>query len=77
MARRSFFPPTSGVMPGLRKISFEASRVSQKPINYHSFGILKVLTISTPFVCVGAYIAKTFALYLEDLDLFVPDDDDD
>lgn len=51
--------------------------VPSKPIYYHSFGIPKVLLISTPFIYAGAFLAKSFALYLEDFDLFVPDDDDD
>lgn len=44
---------------------------------YHQMGIAKIVLISTPFVCAGALAAKAFASYLEDIDLFVPDDDDD
>ena len=51
--------------------------VPAKPVYYHSFGIPKVLIISAPFIYIGAFSAKSFAAYLEDFDLFVPDDDDD
>ena len=54
-----------------------SSAVPVKPTYYHSLGIAKVLVVSTPFIYVGAFMAKSFAAYLEDLDLFVPDDDDD
>lgn len=53
-----------------------SSTVASKPM-HHPMGIAKIVIISTPFVCVGAFAAKTFANYLEDFDLFVPDDDDD
>lgn len=60
---------------GLRRISSGA--LPSKPITYHSFGIVKVVTVSAPFIYIGAFAAKSFAAYLEDFDLFVPDDDDD
>ena len=50
--------------------------VASKPV-HNPMGIAKIMLISTPFVCVGAFAAKAFANYLEDFDLFVPDDDDD
>lgn len=53
------------------------SRVPSKPISYYSFGIVRVATVSAPFVYIGAWLAASFASYLEDFDLFVPDDDDD
>ena len=54
-----------------------AGGMISEPVRYHSFGIAKVLVFSTPFICLGAFIAKKFASSLEDFDLFVPDDDDD
>lgn len=63
-------------VPALR-FSTTVLGVPSKPVYYHSFGIAKVLAISAPFIYIGASTAKAFALYLEDFDLFVPDDDDD
>jgi hypothetical protein len=68
---------TSRGLNGVRRVSTTSSVVPSKPIYYHSLGILKVLTVSAPFIYVGAFIAKSFAAYLEDFDLFVPDDDDE
>ena len=64
---------------GFRRLSTAVveARIPSKPINYHSFGIIKIISVSAPFIYVGAYLAASFAAYLEDLDLFVPDDDDD
>ena len=59
------------------RLSTAVGRIPSKPINYHSFGIIKVISVSAPFIYIGAYLAASFASYLEDFDLFVPDDDDD
>lgn len=40
-------------------------------------GVLKIGIFVTPFITVGAYIGKFFAEKMEELDVFVPDDDDD
>ena len=50
--------------------------VASKPFHY-PLGIVFVLALSVPFTYAGAFMAKSFASYLEDFDLFVPDDDDD
>ena len=83
-ARRFLWTATSAPgVSGARKVasrqirSVSSEALSPKPIYYHSFGILKVLIVSSPFVYIGAFGAKTFASWLEDFDLFVPDDDDD
>ncbi len=51
--------------------------VPSQPKRYVVAGGLALLTFSIPFITVGAYGAKMMASGLEDLDLFVPDDDDD
>ncbi len=40
-------------------------------------GIFKVGLVVTPFVYAGAMVAAQFASFLEESDIFVPDDDDD
>ena len=52
-------------------------KIPSKPIDHQSFGLIKVVSVSAPFIYIGSFIAASFAAYLEDLDLFVPDDDDD
>lgn len=42
-----------------------------------SYGVIKVGIFSTPFIYLGAYMGKFFAEKMEELDVFVPDDDDD
>lgn len=78
-ARRSLFSTVRSADNSLRTRTFSTvvGGVESRPIYYHSFGIAKVLIVSTPFISVGAFIAASFASYLEDFDLFVPDDDDD
>ena len=40
------------------------------------FGVPAVLVFITPFVYIGATISKEAAAFLEENDIFVPDDDD-
>lgn len=40
-------------------------------------GVVKVGVISAPFIYAGAMAAAQFAAFLEESDIFVPDDDDD
>ncbi len=48
-----------------------------RPHIAYSFGTLRILVWSVPFVYGGAMAAKWMATSLEEFDLFVPDDDDD
>lgn len=48
-----------------------------KPHIAYSFGTLRIVLWSVPFVYAGAMAAKYMASSLEEFDLFVPDDDDD
>ncbi|CAG5128167.1 unnamed protein product [Candidula unifasciata] len=41
------------------------------------FGLIKVALTVTPFLLGGATISREFAAWLEEHELFVPDDDDD
>lgn len=47
------------------------------PSKPYTFGLARVLLVSVPFIYCGAMIAKNFASFLEDYDIFVADDDDD
>ncbi len=51
--------------------------VLPKPHMAYSFGTLRVVLWSIPFIYTGAMAAKYMASSLEEFDLFVPDDDDD
>ena len=54
----------------------EAGGVCPKPEKV-KFGLAKVLLVVCPFVYIGATISKNGAAFLEENDIFVPDDDDD
>lgn len=41
------------------------------------FSMIKILAMVFPFLYAGATVAKECAAFLEDNDIFVPDDDDD
>ena len=47
-----------------------------KPQKYR-FGLIGIGVVAVPFIGAGAWAAKEFASYLEEADIFVPDDDDD
>lgn len=41
------------------------------------FGLVKVLSAAVPGIIVGATLAKNGAAWLEENEIFIPDDDDD
>ncbi|KAJ8037063.1 Essential MCU regulator, mitochondrial [Holothuria leucospilota] len=41
------------------------------------FGLIKTIFVSVPFLYFGATISKEGAAFLEENDIFVPEDDDD
>lgn len=41
------------------------------------FGLLKAFAVVVPFLYIGATISKEGAAFLEENDIFVPEDDDD
>uniref|UniRef100_A0A5K3G513 Essential MCU regulator, mitochondrial n=1 Tax=Mesocestoides corti TaxID=53468 RepID=A0A5K3G513_MESCO len=41
-----------------------------------SFGTRKSLGIAIPFICLGGYVSMKGAAFLEEHDIFVPEDDD-
>ena len=54
----------------------DTGAVCEKP-DHVRLGIFKVLVVVCPFVFIGATISKNGAAFLEENDIFVPDDDDD
>lgn len=54
----------------------EAGGVRPKPETI-SFGLAKVLIVTIPFLIFGATISKNGAAFLEENEIFVPEDDDD
>ena len=65
--------------PPHRKITTSSSgAVLPEPIRpYKRHGLFWVAVVTTPFVLTGAMVAKWFAWFLDEYDLFVADDDDD
>ena len=51
--------------------------VVDEPERYKRFGLLKVLLTMTVGLTVGGWISKNMAAFLEENELFVPEDDDD
>ncbi|XP_078691436.1 essential MCU regulator, mitochondrial-like isoform X1 [Branchiostoma floridae x Branchiostoma belcheri] len=69
-------PACRQAVPVRTKITNSAGAMLPEPYNIR-FGLAKVLLVSTPFLYLGAWISKEGAEFLEENDIFVPDDDDD
>ena len=57
-------------------IHTEVGGMNSKPTQVR-FGLLKTFAVVTPFLWAGAAAARDGAAWLEENDIFVPDDDDD
>jgi hypothetical protein len=74
--KQSLLSPSKLVV-GLRYITKnESGAILPKPSQVR-FGLVKVGLIVTPFLLGGATISREFAAWLEEHELFVPEDDDD
>ena len=51
--------------------------ILDEPFRYQRFGLLKVILTMGAGLSIGALISKNFAAFLEENELFVPEDDDD
>ena len=51
--------------------------IVDEPERYRRFGLLKVVLTMTAGLTVGSWISKNMAAFLEENELFVPEDDDD
>ncbi|KAG5832443.1 essential MCU regulator, mitochondrial-like [Anguilla rostrata] len=57
-------------------VSTASGGIPPQPVKT-SFGLFRMTVVTVPFLYVGTLISKNFAAYLEEHDIFVPDDDDD
>ena len=67
----------SRLNPTRNAITTSTGAVLSKPYRSSNFGLVRVALFVTPFVYVGWSVGKFFAEKMEELDVFVPDDDDD
>merc|ERR1711976_517748 len=64
------------VVPKRTAVYTETGAILEKP-EVVKFGVARLLVVTTPFLVSGALISKSVATFLEENDIFVPDDDDD
>ena len=58
-------------------ITTSTGGVLGKPYRSSGYVVVKLGVFVVPFIYLGAYIGKYFAERMEELDIFVPEDDDD
>ena len=59
-----------------RSVGQSVEKIEAKPYKF-SLGIVPVTIVSIPFCLAGAWLAKEGAEFLEEWNIFVPEDDDD
>lgn len=57
------------------QLTTESGAVPKKPQTM-SFGVIKVVLLSIPFIYVGAVMSREGAAWLEENEIFSPEDDD-
>ena len=57
-------------------VTSESGAILERP-EQTRFGVVKALAVVIPFLWTGATVSKNGAAFLEENDIFVPDDDDD
>jgi len=71
---RAVRPP---IMQHMRQaVTTDSGAILERPEQVR-FGLLKATAVVIPFLYAGATISKNGAAFLEENDIFVPDDDDD
>lgn len=69
---------TLRVVPRRTAVTTETGGLLPKPHRpYKNFGPVMVAVWAPPFIYGGAMVAKYFASWMEEMNIFVPDDDDD
>ena len=63
--------------PSRSAVTTSTGGILGRPYRSSTYGVLKIGIFVTPFITRGAYMGKYFAGKMEELDVFVPDDDDD
>ena len=59
-------------------VTAENGSVLPRPYRpYKNYGFLMVALWAPPFIYCGATVARIFASWMEEMNIFVPDDDDD
>ncbi|XP_071797694.1 essential MCU regulator, mitochondrial-like isoform X2 [Asterias amurensis] len=58
------------------KTTTETGALLAKPTTIN-LGLSKIVLVTVPFLYLGATISKEGAAFLEENDIFIPDDDDD
>lgn len=73
----SLCPVSKASAPTVRTaITSAQGEILSEPVRIR-FGIPKVLAAAVPGIFVGATLAKNGAAWLEENEIFIPDDDDD
>ena len=72
-----FYAPRQPVVQQIRTaVTTETGAILEKPDQVR-FGLIKTVLVVFPFLYAGATLSKNGAAFLEENDIFVPDDDDD
>ncbi|PIK44401.1 hypothetical protein BSL78_18725 [Apostichopus japonicus] len=78
--RRSFLAQKSTLKAQQQSLRWETTSsvgsIKQQPPQV-KLGLLKAFVVVVPFLYIGATISKEGAAFLEENDIFVPEDDDD
>ena len=81
---RATTPVLKGLQPFVKPLSFKRSLQSKNgPVlieeapSQVKLGLVKVFAVVIPFLYLGAVVSKHGAEFLEEWDIFVPEDDDD
>ncbi|CAL1526362.1 unnamed protein product [Lymnaea stagnalis] len=67
---------TKFMQPVRTLVKNESGAILSRPQQVR-FGLIKIAITITPFLLGGATLSREFAAWLEEHELFVPDDDDD
>ena len=67
----------SHVIPSRSTVTSSTGAILGKPYRSSNFALARVALFVTPFVYIGWSTGRFFAEKMEELDVFVPDDDDD
>ena len=64
-------------LPSRTVVTTESGSILPKPSRAYKFGPVLLAIWAPPFLYCGAMMAKHFAAWMEEMNIFVPDDDDD
>jgi len=76
LLQKSAYNARIQLVPKRNVVYTESGGVIEQPEQV-KFGLVKVFAVSIPFLWAGATLSKNGAAFLEENDIFVPDDDDD